>query len=100
MYSIIDANGETLTEGLTFSLGATGVAQRLAEQHGDVVYLVADGSEQDGEPFYPVTDEQIEELLTEAAAAGDVGGVALCGFALDGASYARAWCAQTIAEAK
>jgi hypothetical protein len=46
-----------------------------------------------------MTDEQIEQLMTEAGTAGDREMVAICERALDGDDAARQRCAEVISDA-
>ena len=47
-----------------------------------------------------ITDEQIEQLQSEAIAAGDHAQTAICSVALEGDRHARAECARFIRDAR
>ena len=49
-----------------------------------------------GDTMNAITTRQIEALMTEAAAAGDMAQVAMCRRALDGSARARKGCAKAI----
>ena len=105
-YAIDTGNGDQLTTGLP-ERTARRTAQRIATERGETVYLyaVAGGDAETGEavPVEPeaaeTTTEQLQQLRTEAAGAGDLAQVALCDAALAGDDAAMARCARVIADA-
>lgn len=119
-FSVDDGNGNQLTTGLQGRDNARKVAQRMADERGEPVYLyqpVLDGSdtEAESEEIAPkltaetITDAQIEALRDEAAQHGDQPMVDTCEIALHGndpevtlvsMADAKALCAQAINAAR